>query len=307
MAIRTNSDSFVPPKITTKYTAAFEMCGSRIPTHAAHRNHTNALLMYLWYTDRIPGNVPGRTIGRAAAAAVVAADVSTSNFVGRELPVICHWSDCTLQFGGALSRTPAPREGEFHRHLSHGIIGKRASSREWPLAHNVETVHTNVGQACTIAGPQKGERHSEKEKFEGEKKPITFVCRAWRKPSRNHRRSTPIRNSNARVSRPPRPFREYNYVGRLALRHCVHLAVWLFHERPKTSAGGDRGRCRLRRTERYAQFDRQYNTIENITGLLPLSLSLDRLPRVSPPRFPARFPLSVFCFFFFLHILGQDR
>jgi len=103
------------------------------------------------------------------------------------------------------------------------------------------------------------------------------------------------RNGNAR---PSRPLRRYNYVGRLALRHCVHLAVWLFHERPKTSAGGDRGRCRLRRTERYAQFDRWYNTIENITaGLLPLSLSLDRLLRVSPPRFPACFPLSVFHFF----------
>jgi len=36
----------------------------------------------------------------------------------------------------------------------------------------------------------------------------------------------------------------YNYVGRLPLRHCVHLAcAALFHERPKTSAGGDRGRC----------------------------------------------------------------
>lgn len=51
MAIRTNSDSFVLLKITTKYNAVFEMCGSRVPTLAAHRNHTNALLVYLWYTN----------------------------------------------------------------------------------------------------------------------------------------------------------------------------------------------------------------------------------------------------------------
>lgn len=97
----------------------------------------------------------------------------------------------------------------------------------------------------------------------------------------------------------PRPLGRCNYVGRLALRHCVHLAVWLFHQRPKTSAGGDRGRCRLRRTERYAQFDRRYNTIENITAaLLPLSLSLDRSPCASPPRYP----FSVFYFSFSLSL-----
>lgn len=65
--------------------------------------------------------------------------------IARDLPLARYR---TVQFGGALSRTSAPREGEFHGHLSHGIIGKRAElSREWPLAHNAQTVHTNVGQA----------------------------------------------------------------------------------------------------------------------------------------------------------------
>lgn len=164
-----------------------------------------------------------------------------------------------------------------------------------------------MGQAYAIASPRKGKRHQgEREIRRGE--PIIFVCRAWRKLPRNHRRSTPIRNADARASRPSRPLGRYNYVGRLALRHCVHLAVWLFHERPKTSAGGDRDRCRLRRTERYAQFDRRYNTIENIiAGLLPLSLSLslDRPPCASPPRFSfSAFFLSLF---FSSYIPGRDR
>jgi len=72
----------------------------------------------------------------------------------------------------------------------------------------------------------------------------------------------------------------------------VHLAVWLFLERPKTSAGGDRGRCRLRRTERYAQFDRRYNTplkARRRRVVRWLFLFLSATSRVSPPGFPRAF------------------
>lgn len=127
----------------------------------------------------------------------------------------------------------------------------------------------------------------------------------------NHHQKSQTRHADSqwceRASRPFRPLGRCNYVGRLALRHCVHLAVWLFHERPKTSAGGDRGRCRLRRTERYAQFDRRYNTIESITAaLLPLSLSLGHLAHPRPDflfLFFSLFPP----FFFPAYVPGRDR
>lgn len=171
------------------------------------------------------------------------------------------------------------------------------------------------GQACTIAK----KRHRKKKKSEGKRrKPITFICRACRVKHNKHAKSqTQHRRRFAMVMRESRDrrgrSRGCNYVGRLALRHCVHLAAWLFHERPKTSAGGDRGRCRLRRTERYAQFDRRYTGIENITAnLLPLSLSLslDRPLGVSPPRFFTRFPfpfsIFFFSFLFFLTFFGRN-
>ncbi|KYM98734.1 hypothetical protein ALC62_10702 [Cyphomyrmex costatus] len=149
MAIRTNSDSFVPPKITTKYTAVRNVrlaCSYACCTSKTHQCTAGVPLVH----RRIPGNVPGRTVERTAAAttAVGISRCYQCRILGRELLAICHWCDSARCNSAALSaRTPAPREGEFHGHLSHGIIGKHASSREWPLAHNVGTVHTNVGQA----------------------------------------------------------------------------------------------------------------------------------------------------------------
>lgn len=91
------------------------MCGLRVPTHAAHRIYTDALLVYLWYTRRIPGNVPGRTVGRAtAAAAALAADnVSTSNFVGRELLAILHVAIRRRFIPALLRRAKANSTGTF--------------------------------------------------------------------------------------------------------------------------------------------------------------------------------------------------
>lgn len=203
---------------------------------------------------------------------------------------------CTLQFGGALSRTPAPREGEFHGHLSHGIIGKRASSREWPLAHNAKTVHTNVGQG-TRSLVRETRRDTGRKKNVMSEDETDYFCLS--RMAMNHHEITDARRFAMRVPRDRRGRSEDITMSVDWLLGTVYTwQWWLFHERPKTSAGGDRGRCRLRRTERYAQFDRRYNTIENITaGLLPLSLSLDRPPRVSPPRFPARLPPFRFLFF----------
>lgn len=163
MAIRTNSDSFVPPKITTKYTAVRNVRLARSYAYCTSKTHQCTIGVPSVYR-RILGNVPGRTVERTAAAvaAAVVTDAINVEFcetrIARDSPLARY---CTLQFGAVLSRTPTPREGEFHGHLSHGIIGKCASSREWPLAHNVETVHTNVGQAYMIR---------EKERDTGRKK-----------------------------------------------------------------------------------------------------------------------------------------
>lgn len=125
--------------------------------------HIEITPTHCWYR-RIPGNVPGRSVGRATAAEA-AADVSMSNFVGCELPAIYRWRDIarcnSAAFYPALLRRA---KGKFLGHLSHGIIGKRASPQEWPLAHNAETVHTNVG-LCDRGSTK---RHREKEKSEGE-------------------------------------------------------------------------------------------------------------------------------------------
>ncbi|KYN33614.1 hypothetical protein ALC56_12326 [Trachymyrmex septentrionalis] len=111
------------------------MCGLCVPTHTAHRKHTDALLVYFRYTDEFQETYlveRSREAAAAAAAAAAVADAINVEFCGtriaRDLPLARY---CTLQFGGALSRTPTPPcESEFHRHLSHGIIGKRASSLE---------------------------------------------------------------------------------------------------------------------------------------------------------------------------------
>ncbi|KYN14224.1 hypothetical protein ALC57_13391 [Trachymyrmex cornetzi] len=136
MAIRTNSDSFVPPKITTKYTAVRNVRLAHSYAYCTSKTHRCTIGVPSVHR-RISGNVPGRTVERTAAAATAAAataavaDAINVEFCGtriaRDLPLARY---CTLQFGGALSRTPTPREGEFHGHLSHGIIGKRASSFE---------------------------------------------------------------------------------------------------------------------------------------------------------------------------------
>lgn len=80
----------------------------------------------------------------------------------------------------------------------------------------------------------------------------------------------------------------YNDVDRLALRHWVHLAEPRRTTLPRAHLRRGRGqwdRCRLRRTERYAQFDRGFDTIENKPTSPPLLFS-------SPPLLPLPFSLS---------------
>lgn len=92
----------------------------------------------------------------------------------------------------------------------------------------------------------------------------------------------------------------YNDVDRLALRHWVHLAEPRRTTLPRAHLRRGRGqwdRCRLRRTERYAQFDRGFDTIENKPTspllsppfLATVSIASTRI--LPPPPLP-RIPLS---------------
>lgn len=138
-------------------------------------------------------------------------------------------------------------------------------------------------------GPETRERHGSEE--------ITLVYRAWRNRTAKSQNRARVRFAIDDARRDSRP-RRGPHTGDITMS-----AGWLLgtvytwpcgsssSDRRRLPAGGDRGRCRLRRTERYAQFDRRCNTIENISSRSPttaLSLSLDRPhPRPdSPPRAP---------------------
>lgn len=95
----------------------------------------------------------------------------------------------------------------------------------------------------------------------------------------------------------------YNDVDRLALRHWVHLAEPRRTTLPRAHLRRGRGqwdRCRLRRTERYAQFDRGFDTIENkptsssSSSSLPATVSIASTRILPPSPSIPTFPLFLY-------------
>ena len=182
-----------------KYTAVRNVQLARFYAYCTSKTHRCTIGVPSVHR-RIPGNVPGRTLERtaaaaaAAAAAAVAAAAAATATAADAINVEIWWdANCSRFATGTilhvaiwrrnLSRTPTPREDEFHdTFLTGSSVSARALSRKAVSAQCWNSTHKCGPSLYIVRERGRDTGKNPKRNSKGKRNSITFVCHAWRKP-----------------------------------------------------------------------------------------------------------------------------